>query len=174
MTSEPGSFARSTITERKPQIIRQVMADNPYPPEIVAQLNDLVDEIATRPIQPVREAAPDVGFWNQALMQYPQCTWFEVPWYFAETYFYRRVLEAVFYFQDGDWKNYDPFQVQKRRQIETDIASFASEWDSFIAVEPDLAFETLLHSCLWGNRGDLSNFTVKVKALGRASCFHRA
>jgi hypothetical protein len=28
MTSDPGSFAHFTITERKPQIIRQVIEDN--------------------------------------------------------------------------------------------------------------------------------------------------
>jgi hypothetical protein len=34
MTFEPGSFVRHTIVERKPQIIRQVIADNAYPPEV--------------------------------------------------------------------------------------------------------------------------------------------
>lgn len=55
MTSDPGSFARATILERKPQIIRQVLADNPYPPEIVAALEDFRDEIASRTIQPLTE-----------------------------------------------------------------------------------------------------------------------
>ena len=32
MTSEPGSFARYTIVERKPQIILQVTEDNGYSP----------------------------------------------------------------------------------------------------------------------------------------------
>ncbi|MFL7791264.1 MAG: MFS transporter, partial [Anaerolineae bacterium] len=38
MTSDPDSFARYTIVERKPHIIRQVIADNDYPPDIVAAL----------------------------------------------------------------------------------------------------------------------------------------
>ncbi|MGA7605755.1 MAG: hypothetical protein WCA79_07530, partial [Anaerolineales bacterium] len=88
MTSDPGSFARATILERKPQIIRQVLADNPYPPEIVAALEDFRDEIASRTIQPLTESASDVPDWNHELAQYSGKTWLEIPWYFAETYFY--------------------------------------------------------------------------------------
>jgi uncharacterized protein with ATP-grasp and redox domains len=166
MTSEPGSFARLTIVERKPQIVRQVIEDNQYPPEIVQALKAFTAEIAGSPMQPVKEPAADASFWNRALAQFPGRTWLEVPWYFAETFFYRRLLEAVRYFQPGEWHRRDPFQAQKRRQIQADVKWFSGEWESFCGLEPDLAFEALLHSCLWGNRADLSNFTVKVKALG--------
>ena len=67
MTSEPGSFARATIIERKPQIIRQVRQDNAYPPAIEAALEDFRQEIASSPMQPLREDAPDVAGWNQAV-----------------------------------------------------------------------------------------------------------
>ena len=166
MTSDPGSFARQTIAARKPQIIRQVIEDNAYPPEIVQALQAFAAEIASRPMQPVKEQADDAGFWNRALAEFTGATWFEVPWYFAETFFYRRLLEAVQYFQPGTWNRRDPFLVQKQHQIETDLRWFSQEWESFSELEPELAFEALLHSCLWGNRADLSNFTVKVKALG--------
>ena len=166
MTSELGSFARITIVERKPQIIRQVIEDNQYPPEIVQALKAFTIEIAGSPMQPVKEPAADAIFWNRALAQFPGHTWLEVPWYFAETFFYRRLLEAVQYFQPGEWRRRDPFQAQKRRQIQADLKWFSGEWESFSGLEPDLTFEALLHSCLWGNRADLSNFTVKVKALG--------
>jgi len=33
-------------------------------------------------------------------------------------------------------------------------------------LEPEARFEALLHSCLWGNRADLSNFTIKEKGRG--------
>ena len=45
MTSEPGSFARRNIVERKPQIIAQVIEDNGYPPDIVQALEAFADEI---------------------------------------------------------------------------------------------------------------------------------
>jgi hypothetical protein len=160
MTSEPGSFARRTITERKPQIIAQVLADFAYPPEIVANVEALRDELATQPIQPLRESAPDVGFWNAEIASYSGKTWLEVPWYFAETLFYRKLLEAMHYFQPGEWQGVDPFQKAKDRQIATDIHKAASEWSDLSDLPPHEAFEVLLHSCLWGNRTDLSNHTV--------------
>jgi hypothetical protein len=166
MTSEPGSFALHTIAERKPQIIRQVIEDNPYPAGIIQALKAFSAEIASSRMQPVKEQAADASFWNRALAQFPGATWFEVPWYFAETFFYRRLLEAVHYFQPGEWHHHDPFLTQKHHQIEADLTWFSAEWESFSGLEPELAFEALLHSCLWGNRADLSNFTVKVKALG--------
>jgi hypothetical protein len=49
-------------------------------------------------MQPLHEQAPDVAFWNRELAAYQGRTWLEVPWYFAEAYFYRRLLEAVRYF----------------------------------------------------------------------------
>ncbi len=166
MTSDPGSFARQTILERKPQIIRQVLADNAYPSGIVAAVEALRDEITTRPLQPLRESVPDAAFWNAALSGYTGRTWLEVPWYFAETFFYRKLLEAVGYFQPGEAGGQDPFQRQKRKQVEDDIQRLAAEWEQVSDLQPDLRFEALLHSSLWGNRADLSNFTVKAKGRG--------
>ena len=164
MTSDPGSFARHTILERKPQIIRQVLADTAFSPAVVAALENFRDEIASRPIQPLRESAPDGTGWNQALAQYAGKTWLEIPWYFAESYFYRRLLEAVGYFQPGEGQGRDPFERQKAHQMAGDIQRLSSIWEQFATLETGAHFEALLHSSLWGNRADLSNFTVTVKA----------
>jgi uncharacterized protein with ATP-grasp and redox domains len=166
MTSDLGSFARRTILERKPQIIRQVIADNDYPPEVTAALENFRNEIASQPIQQLYESATDVAFWNAEVSQYANKTWLEIPWYFAETYFYRKVLEAIGYFQSTERQGHDPFEKQKRGQIESDIQKLVIEWEQLSALEPETRFEALLHSCLWGNRADLSNFTVKEKGRG--------
>jgi uncharacterized protein with ATP-grasp and redox domains len=167
MTSDPGSFARKTILERKPQIIRQVIADNSYPPEIVTALKALQDEIAHMQIQPLRESVADTDFWNKELSKnYAGKNWLEVPWYFAETYFYRKLLEAVGYFQPSQRLRHDPFKKQKHEQIKSDIRKLATEWEKLTSLTPQNRFEALLHSCLWGNRTDLSNFTVKEKGRG--------
>jgi hypothetical protein len=166
MTSDPDSFARHTILERKPQIIRQVIADNVYSPEVNIALDDLRNEIASRPIQPLRESAADATFWNTEVSNYAGKTWLEIPWYFAETYFYRKVLEAVGYFQPDERQGRDPFEKQKSGQIVSDIQKLAVEWEQLSALEPEIRFEALLHSCLWGNRADLSNFTVQEKGRG--------
>ncbi len=164
MTSELGSFARATIVERKPEIIRRVMADHAYPPEIVAALEAFRDEIAHHPIAPLHEDAPGVDFWNAHQAQHAGKTWLDVPWYFAETYFYRRLLEATRYFQPGSWRGVDPFALQKRTQEAAAIAQLATVWTAIEQLSPDERFVLLLHSALWGNRADLSNFTVKESA----------
>jgi len=166
MTSEPGSFARATIVERKPQIIRQVIEDNGYPPEVVAALEAFREEISSQPMQPLHEPAPDAAFWNGKLAAYQGKTWLEVPWYFAETFFYRRLLEAVRYFQPGPWQGYDPFGKQKLQQEEAAVERLSEGWGQLANVAPEVVFEALLHSCLWGNRADLSNYTVQVQARG--------
>lgn len=160
MTSEPGSFARKTIVERKPQIIRQVIEDNGYPPETVARLEAFKEEIARHPMRPLLEEAPDVVFWNRELTTYQGKGWLEVPWYFAETYFYRRLLEAVSYFQPGPWQRHDPFGAQKQGQIRVAVERLIDDWESLAGIEPGVVFEALLHAALWGNRADLSNYTV--------------
>lgn len=164
MTSEPESFARATIVERKPEIIRRVIADNAYPPEIVASLEAFRDEIAHHPIAPLHEDAQDVDFWNAHQAQHAGKTWLDVPWYFAETYFYRRLLEAVRYFKPGLWQGVDPFAPQKRAQEAAAVAQLATVWAAVEHLLPDERFVLLLHSALWGNRADLSNFTVKESA----------
>jgi hypothetical protein len=135
MTSEPGSFARKTIVERKPQIIRQVLEDNGYPPVTVARLEAFKDEIARQPMCPLLEQAPDVAFWNRELAAYPGEGWLEVPWYFAEAFFYRRLLEAVGYFQPGPWQQRDPFGVQKKGQIRVAVERLTEDWDSLAGTE---------------------------------------
>jgi hypothetical protein len=166
MTSDPDSFAHKTILERKPQIIRQVIADNAYPPEVIASLEAFRNEIASQPLKPLQESTADVAFWNAELSAYAGKTWFEIPWYFAETFFYRKLLEAVGYFQSGETHELDPFRKQKHEQIDSDIQKLVVEWEQLSALEPETRFVALLHSCLWGNRTDLSNFTVKEEGRG--------
>ncbi len=183
MTSEPGSFARRTIVKRKPQIIQQVMEDTPYPPDIVQALEAFAEEIATSPMQPLRErvtqAAADVDLWNRELAKYQGRPWLDAPWYFAEAYFYRRLMEAVRYFQPGPWQYHDPFGVKKRAHVEkaiaeglvaTDLAEILAEAgarsETVAQRGEDGVFEALLHSALWGNRADLSNYTIQVPVRG--------
>jgi hypothetical protein len=182
MTSEPGSFARLTIVERKPTIIHRVVEDNGYPPSIVEALEAFRQEIAAEPMQPLREPAPDVDFWNRGWAVYQGRTWLEVPWYFAETFFYRRLLEAVRYFQPGPWERHDPFGKQKRQQEEAAVERLTesesaqppeltqSSWAQLEGARAcgrsDIVLEALLHTSLWGNRADLSNATVAVQVPG--------
>ena len=168
MTSEPGSFARSTIVERKPQIIARVISDNEYPRSTVDALDAFRREIAEGMVRPLVEQAPDVQFWNREARAYSDRTWLELPWYLAETYFYRRLLEAVGHFQPGVWHRHDPFAVQKRAQERAAARELADVQDYVDNAPAGELLEILLHSCLWGNRADLSNLTVGEEVRGGA------
>jgi uncharacterized protein with ATP-grasp and redox domains len=166
MTSELGSFARSTIEKRKPQIIAQVIEDNDYSPEIVEQLSAFREEIAREVLRPLTEQAKDVPFWNSEAGKHQGRAWLELPWFFAETFFYRRLLEAVGYFQPGPWYLRDPFAVPKRVQERAAVEWLAEHGQDLQQIPANDEFEVLFHSCLWGNRADLSNLTVREQVRG--------
>ena len=166
MTSEPGSYARRTVVERMPQIIDQVIADNQYAPHVVAALEELKVEICSKVIQALTEPAADVAQWNRELTAHPGKTWRDVPWYFAETYFHRRLLEAVEYFQPGPYRAHDPFGKQKQQQEDAAVKGLTERWGQLSDADPERGFDALLHACLWGNRADLSRFTATSLADG--------
>lgn len=163
MTSE--SFARYTVLHRVPSLVEDVIAENEHPPEIVTALRALRDEITNRPLAPLAENAPDVTAWNQAWEIYRGRTWLEIPWYFAESYFYRRLLEATRYFQPGEWQGHDPFEARKRRALEGGEA-MRTLVERVLAAGPQdegERFVALLHASLWGNRADLSNIALAAR-----------
>jgi len=158
MTSEPGSFAQQTITTGKPRNIEAALQDNAYPPEIVAALQALHHELATEPIHPPDPTAPDADFWQAQWACYQGRTWLEVPWYFAEAYFYRRLLETVDYFRPGPWQGRDPFAAQKEQMLEESIGPFAAALAALHGRDDEETAAALIYGSLWGNRADLSNW----------------
>lgn len=163
MTSKRGSFAQKTILHRKPQIINQVIADNDYSLEIIDKLILFKEEIVGNyKIQPLTEDTADVQQWNNLWIKYKNKTWLELPWYFAETFFYRRLLEVTKYFQPGVFLSKDPFQKLKSEEINKSIESLSHTIDLIGEIKDlKISFEKRIHASLWGNRLDLSNFTVK-------------
>jgi len=164
MVSEAGSFAERTIVRRKPEIIADIIEQNDYGADIVAGLRDLALEIADGTVAPLRDLdVADVPFWHQAWKRWEGKTWRQLSWFFAETYFYRRVLEVVRYFQPGLWHLMDPFEPQKRQALaeglRATVAFYASLPQSLPLKEE---FALWLRRSLWGNRADLSNKTIDV------------
>ncbi len=157
MTSEPGSFARRTFQVRVPKIILDTIEANDFPPDIVRALQALRDEILHGVIAPLREDAPDRAFWDDATRPFVGNSWLDVPWYWAESYLYRRMLEATRYFQPGDWFHRDPYQNQKDAELKPDAGPYTLD-EVLRALPAGRAprFDTLLHASLWGNRTDLS------------------
>ena len=111
------------------------------------------------PVKELGRAQPDAQAWNLRLAGMPNRGWLDLPYYFAEIFFYRRLLEAINYFGPGDGEGLDPFQSAKDAQITKDIRHFEKARQGLSSASPQERCETLLYFCLWGNQVDLSNFS---------------
>ncbi len=157
LTSEPGSFARRTFEVRIPRIIQDTVAANDFPPEIKQSMQALYDEITGGVITPLRLDAPDKAFWDAHTRAYIGRSWLDAPWYWAESFFYRKVLEATSYFIPGPWLHRDPYFNQKNGELKPDTGPRALEAIlKNLPTVPGEVFKALLHACVWGNRADLS------------------
>lgn len=160
--SETGSFAHRTIAVRLPEIGRRTIDENQFPQPVVDNLKILIEQLPFGAIRPLIDtSAPDSAGWRHYITSYLGMNWLEVPWFFAENYFYRRVLEATGYFEHGPMEGVDPYTYQKRAGLEAateDIQSLgeqANDWSQKGKWDPDV-FSRLLRLDLWGNQVDLS------------------
>ncbi|MEU7423584.1 damage-control phosphatase ARMT1 family protein [Streptomyces sp. NPDC040750] len=153
----PGSFPHSVLAERHPAIIGQVRDAFPYGPGQHRALDELLAACADGVIEPLPTDAPDRDRWRQwDLPDHEGRSWHDVPWLWAESYFYRRLLDAVGYFGSGAWRGVDPFRPFKRAELdapETDEELAAL--DALGELPEEERARALLHGSLWGNRADL-------------------
>ncbi len=167
LTSEPGSFARDTLAVRVPRIIQDTIASNTFPPDVLQAVQELHAEIVGGRTRGLTEDTPDRGFWNEVSRDYLGRSWLDVPWYWAESYFYRRMLEATRYFQPGPMNQVDPYRAVKQTELAPEVAPHAVAITlRGLPAETSKRFEVLLYSSLWGNRVDLS-YKVAME-VGRA------
>lgn len=146
--AEPGSFARDTVVRRLPAIGRRVPEENELSPRAASAVAALLAELPDAAVRPLADpGAPDLALWNGYVAPYAGLSWLDVPWFFAEIYFYRRVLEATGYFQPGSGQGLDPYRLQKRRGLEQAIE---------LGGLTPLAFDEAIRGALWGNQADLS------------------
>ncbi len=150
---EPDTWANETNTIRLPDIVRRVIAENNLAPDNVAALQTLIAELPDGAIRPLT----DTTAWNPYTTPHTGQSWQDVPWFFAETYFYRRILEATGYFATGQ----DPFAYQKQQGLEISQLAIRelSRQATFWLAQPEQWAAGLRHwllVALWGNRADLS------------------
>lgn len=101
----------------------------------------------------------DLAEWNRYLQPFIGKRWIDIPWFFAEAYFYRRILEATHYFLPGKSLDIDPYAIQKRRGLETAISSIR-ELSTRVNEGNNSSLIALLYFALWGNRADMSLFPI--------------
>lgn len=153
---EPGSFARSVLARRHPALIRQVRDAFPYPPERQRALDALLEETQHGVIAPLLPGAHDGERWAVWGAPHVGRSWFDVPFLWAESYFYRRLLEAVGYFRPGPWQGIDPFAPFKRAELGgAAVAEELAALDDVAALPLEARDQAVLGGALWGNRADL-------------------
>ncbi|WP_030741793.1 damage-control phosphatase ARMT1 family protein [Streptomyces sp. NRRL S-31] len=155
--NEPGSFPHSVLAERHPAIVQRVRDAFPYGPGQHRALDELLLSCAGGTVGPLPADAPDRDRWDAwGLPGHTGRSWYDVPWLWSESYFYRRLLDAVGWFGPGAWQGVDPFRPFKRAELdapETDEELAAL--DGLRELPEEERARALLHGSLWGNRADL-------------------
>jgi len=165
--NEIGTFTHSSVAERLPEIAERTLVENDFSLEVISKIRSIIDEIPEGKMRLLDDpGAPDSEDWQSYVTGRLDQNWLEVPWFFAEFYFYRRILEATGFFHPNDngFKR-DPFNLQKWRGFEAakdlvgDLAILVGERvQSREKVDETIA--RLLKASLWGNQADLSMWPV--------------
>ncbi len=171
-TGDPSSFAMRTIVERKPRIVEQVLQSNPgVPSDVRDSLQELVRGIREGVVASPFDGRADlcIGFqpeelhtWEEEIARYAGRRWLALPWYFAEAYFYLRLLVAWGYYDRH--MPLDPFGALKEEELSGPQGGVAVARQIARAVEAvdseGGALAVLLRASLWGNRVDLGCFEL--------------
>ncbi|WP_327235786.1 damage-control phosphatase ARMT1 family protein [Streptomyces sp. NBC_01317] len=156
LSNEPGSFAWSVLAKRHPALIQQVRDAFPYGPRQHEALDVLLDEITNGVVEPLPPAEHDHERWAVSGEEHVGCSWYDAPFLWAESYFYRRLLGAVGYFGTGPWQGVDPFAPFKKAELRGEtVEEELSALDALANVPAQERATALLHASLWGNRADL-------------------
>jgi uncharacterized protein with ATP-grasp and redox domains len=160
---EINSFAHDTVVRRLPIIAGRTLAENSFPPSVERALEQLISEIPHAHIRPLEDPdAPDAPAWEGYVAPYLRMDWLEIPWLFAEFYFFRRILEATGYFcPRRPCYGLDPFLLQKRTGLETSreaVRALSIQLGHMIegAIAAREALSRMLLVSLLGNRADYS------------------
>ncbi|KAH7931630.1 hypothetical protein HPB52_025529 [Rhipicephalus sanguineus] len=178
------SFAYKTVRDRLPVILTKVIdtvfrdrmdIERVLGPEareetklVVGCLARLRNEMVTnKPMIPIEDDFEDTETWNSVLNEYTlkngrEPHWYEAPWLYIETYFYRRIFEA--FRLTAKLRDYDPFSKLKRDALYGSFNAVRTLCDILRWNTPrDATLETLqqttyrlIELSLWGNRCDLS------------------
>ncbi|WP_433573080.1 damage-control phosphatase ARMT1 family protein [Streptomyces sp. CA-251247] len=156
MCNEPGSFAWGVLHRRHPALIQQVRDAFPYPPRQQRALDALLAEITDGVVEPLAATAKDYSLWADRAEPYVGRSWFDTPFLWAESYFYRKLLAALEYFGEGPWQGVDPFGPFKDAELSSPVVDEELRaLDALADLPPGRQASALLQASLWGNRADL-------------------
>ncbi|MFF4651157.1 damage-control phosphatase ARMT1 family protein [Streptomyces sp. NPDC001380] len=154
----PGSFPWRVFHERHPVLLRQVLDGLPYGPAQRTAVQRLLEESTDGVVGPLEDGAPDAAAWDAwGLPGRLGERWTDLPFLWAEGYFYRRLLAAVGWFGPGPWQGVDPFGPVKAAELgSAAVDGELAALDGLARLDEERRDDALLRSALWGNRADLS------------------
>ena len=163
---EPDTFAEHTMSVRLPEITLRLLKEGDWSQKAVVALQALADSMPHGAIRPLQDnGAPDANDWERNMLPYLGQIWLQAPWFVAENYFFRRILEATGYYQPGPGQGVDPYTTQKRQGLAIvldGLSPLCAQIDALHTIsrssrlqlqEP---FTHLLQLVIWGNQADLS------------------
>ena len=146
-------FARRSFEGRIPSIILRVIEGNAYSADVVDRLNQFYTNVIEDAPFPLLELpADDVDLWHTALEERPGESWLNTDWFFAETFFFRYILEAVRYGKSQQ----DPYRFIKNTELSDVTAAMIFKALSD-PIRSDQLLWNRLEGALWGNQADLSH-----------------
>ncbi|MGC4851871.1 damage-control phosphatase ARMT1 family protein [Micromonospora sp. DT4] len=167
VSNAPGSFAWHVFQERHPNLVSKLRQAHPYLPFQHQALNSLVEETLTGQISRLPRSAHDHAAWDAWGGDYFGQRWYDVPFLWAESYFYRRLLEAIGFFTSGPWFWVDPFEFLKTAELQDPVLDHElAALDDLRHLSPEQRAEALLLASLWGNRADLGFRIGRASAAG--------
>ncbi|WP_019932242.1 damage-control phosphatase ARMT1 family protein [Nocardia sp. BMG111209] len=168
LAGTPGTFARSVFHDRHPTLIERVLEAHPYGAPERTALRELLAETLHGTVRPLRTAAADAPSWDRWGAPWWGRPWGELPFLWAESYFYRRLLEAVGYFRPGVWQGIDPFGPTKDAELAgAEVTAELAALDELASAAGPVQRDALLMSALWGNQADLG-FRLVAGSTGRS------
>lgn len=167
-TDGSNRFARDSIAVRYPSIIDETIhGGSDLPSAAVRELARLRDELTTgAPLRLFEPPAPDYDVWVQRFARYARDAWLDTEWFFGDHLFYRRILQAVRWWETGT----DPYAMAKEAEyLSPRLAELMREVGGFSQSDPSDRLSVLLLHSLWGNRVDLSNRETARLGIGDPS-----
>ena len=159
-TDQSNAFANNTMRVRLPAIIDETIALNTdYPPSITDRLLKLRELLVrgarVAGLDPI--STPDPAEWEAAIQRQRERiggepTWQNAEWFFAETYFYRCMIEAARWVETGR----DPFLPKKLEELHSDALWQLLDRAYNPLDSPEREVARAVEFALWGNRIDLS------------------
>jgi uncharacterized protein with ATP-grasp and redox domains len=140
---------------RVPAILREVSALNPdYSSAVHGAIDGLARQLEDNALIPMCDTTPPAADdWADAHSQRAGETWGGTDWFYAETFIYRHLMDAI------NWwtTRRDPFAPKKREEEMSPALWGTLEQALSLDPEPmDAKLRDLLALDLWGNRVDLS------------------